>query len=209
MRLVPVACYSGSVVQRGAGFGEVPSIEGGEGMGVSENALLARARGFLLRGSVLAALTLLMTLLYASTAWAQTFTVTNLNDSGPGSLREAIEAAEANAGVDEIVFADGVSGTITLASTLPTVTDPEGLTIDGGGDVTVSGNNAVRVFVVTLEAKLSLRGLTVSDGNSRRIGGELAAGGALLNQGRTTIINSTITGNSAADRPGSASVGGG
>src|SRR5215211_8543569 len=98
MRLVPVACYSGSVVQRGAGFGEVPSIEGGEGMGVSENALLARARGFLLRGTVLAALTLLMTLLYASTAWAETFTVTNMNATGTGSLSEAIDRANSTPG---------------------------------------------------------------------------------------------------------------
>ena len=69
-----------------------------EGRGVSENALLARARGYLLRSAVLAALTLLMTLLYASMAWAETFTVTNLKAAGPGSLRAAVNAAEARAG---------------------------------------------------------------------------------------------------------------
>ena len=93
---------------------------------------------------VLTMFTLVLAVHYASPAWADTFTVTNLNDSGPGSLRAAINAAEANAGADEIVFANGVSGTITLASTLPTVTDSAGLMIDGGGDVTVSGNDAVR-----------------------------------------------------------------
>jgi hypothetical protein len=135
-------------------------------MGVSENAMLARARGYLPRGAVLAALTLLMTLLYASEAWAKTFTVTNLNDSGTGSLREAINDANARAGADEIVFADGVSGTITLRSQLPTVTDTEGLVIDGGGDVTVSGNDAVRVFRVGDGAALSLRNLTIADGRA-------------------------------------------
>ena len=92
------------------------------------NTLLAgAARGYLLfRVGVLATLTLLLTLVCASTAWSAIFTVTNTNDSGPGSLRAAIEQANANAGADEIVFADGVSGTITLASALPTVTDGAG-----------------------------------------------------------------------------------
>jgi hypothetical protein len=78
--------------------------------------------------------TLLLTLVCTSATWATTFTVTNTNDSGPVSLRAAIEAANANTGPDEIVFADGVSGTITLASALPTVTDGAELLIDGGGD---------------------------------------------------------------------------
>src|SRR3712207_494820 len=108
------------------------------------NTLLAEARGYLLfRVGVLATLTLLLTVVCASTAWSAIFTVTSTNDSGPGSLRAAIEAANANAGADEIAFADGVGDTITLSSTLSKVTDPAGLTIDGGGDVTVSGNNAV------------------------------------------------------------------
>jgi hypothetical protein len=98
-----------------------------EEMGVSENALLARARGYLLRrGAVLAAFTLLMTLLCASAAWAETFTVTNLNAAGVGSLRAAIDKANSNPGADEVTFAPGVSGTIALNGTLlPAATDPD------------------------------------------------------------------------------------
>jgi hypothetical protein len=175
-----------------------------EGMGVSENALLTRARGYLLRGAVLAALTLLMTLLYAGAAWAEIFTVTNLNDSGTGSLREAINDAEARVGADEIVFADGLGGTITLRSTLPTVTDPAGLVIEGGGDVTVSGNDAVRVFLVGRrsfldEGALTLRNLTIADGSAPPD----ALGGGIGNFGGTLkVINSTISGNSAGDGGG-------
>src|SRR5437016_2507198 len=45
-----------------------------------------------------------------------TFTVTNLADSGPGSLRAAIMAANTNPGADDIKFAGGVKGIITLTS---------------------------------------------------------------------------------------------
>ena len=46
-------------------------------------------------------------------AEAATFTVTNTNDSGPGSLRQAVLDANANPGADEVVFSS-VSGTIGL-----------------------------------------------------------------------------------------------
>jgi titin len=58
--------------------------------------------------------------------------VTSTNDSGPGSLRVAIEAANANPGLDTIVFAIPGSGTQTIAVTssgLPTISDP--VVIDG------------------------------------------------------------------------------
>src|SRR6266542_4754947 len=77
-----------------------------------------------------------------------TFTVHNLNDSGPDSLRAAISAANANPDADVIKFAGGLSGTIALASELSITQD---LTIDGpgAGTITVSGNNATRVFHVS------------------------------------------------------------
>ena len=56
-----------------------------------------------------------------------TFTVTNINDAGPGSLREALTQANATAGDDIIEFS--VAGTVTLATALPVIA--EGVTIDG------------------------------------------------------------------------------
>ncbi len=58
------------------------------------------------------------------------FTVTSTTDSGPGSLRQAILDANANAGPDIINFAIG-SGvqTITPSTALPIITDP--VTMDG------------------------------------------------------------------------------
>ena len=59
------------------------------------------------------------------------FTVINVSDSGTGSLRDAINQANANPGDDTITFAIPGSGvhTITPLTGLPKITDP--VTIDG------------------------------------------------------------------------------
>ncbi len=60
-----------------------------------------------------------------------TFVVAKTDDSGPGTLRQAILDANANSGADTIKFSISGSGvqTITPTSQLPTITDP--VTIDG------------------------------------------------------------------------------
>lgn len=58
---------------------------------------------------------------------AATIVVTNLNNSGAGSLRQAILDANASAADDIIRF--NVSGTITLGSQLPNIVD-EGREVD-------------------------------------------------------------------------------
>ncbi len=67
----------------------------------------------------------------APRAYAASFSVTNTNDSGPGSLRQAILDANGSPGLDTISFnLVGSSGrTIALDSALPLITDP--VTIDG------------------------------------------------------------------------------
>ncbi len=65
-------------------------------------------------------------------AHAATITVTNTNDSGAGSLREAITDANASVGVDDVIeFAIAGAGphTIQPTSALPSITDQ--VTIDG------------------------------------------------------------------------------
>ena len=73
--------------------------------------------------------------------------VTNIADSGPGSLRQAIGSAAYG---DVITFHPGLAGqTITLASTIDINT--AGVTIDGSGlspQISISGNDAVKIFGV-------------------------------------------------------------
>ena len=55
-------------------------------------------------------------------AHAATIEVTNTDDSGAGSLRAAIEAANASTDPLDVIDATGVSGTIELQSALPQIT---------------------------------------------------------------------------------------
>ena len=68
-----------------------------------------------------------------------TFTVTNTNDSGAGSLRQAITDANNLAGTDTISFNISGSGphTISLSTALPTITDS--IIIDGWSEPDFSG----------------------------------------------------------------------
>ena len=83
-----------------------------------------------------AALVLGVVLVWAPAASAAVFSVTTTADSGPGSLRQAVEDANSNAGGDSINFAipedqcqaSGVCA-IELVSDLPEITD--GVIVDG------------------------------------------------------------------------------
>ncbi len=138
----------------------------------------------------LIALVLLLT--PTAIARAATFTVTHLNDSGAGSLRQAILDANAAAGADTITFS--VSGTIPLSSKLPIITDGDGLTIDGAGQaVIIYGGDTVRVLIVDPGASLTLNKVMISGGNAL----DGTSGGGILNNGTLTITDSFFDGNSA------------
>lgn len=139
------------------------------------------------------------------------------NTKGDCSLREAITAANTNAVVDgcaagsataldTIRFSLGQEATIVLVKTLPTVTDPAALTLNGGqkAKITISGNDKVRVLSVSKAGKLALKNLTVADGYT------YGNGGGILNSGGTlTVTRSTFSGSLGAFGGGIANLNGG
>ncbi len=138
---------------------------------------------------------------------ATTFTVNSLLDNtttdGNCTLREAILAADgtpanADCGADSggpynVNFS--ISGTITLGSTLPNISRDQ--TIDGAGqNVSISGNNAVRLFSVNAATTLTLTNLTLTQGFS------LSGTGGIYNQGTLDITGCTFSNNSATGMGG-------
>lgn len=121
-------------------------------------------------------------------------TVTNSNNLGAGSLRQAIVDVPA---AGTINFGPGLSGqTIALASEL--VLD-KGVTIDASaltGGLTVGGNGSTRLFRVNASGNLTLRSLTLTGGKGNGAANS-GFGGAIYNGGITTAERCTFSGNAA------------
>src|SRR5690242_4565019 len=82
----------------------------------------------------------------SSLAGAATFTVTNLGDAGAGSLRDAIQQANATAGADTIVFQQNLAGTVTLTAGELTISDSTTIAGPGPARVTIDANGNGRAF---------------------------------------------------------------
>ena len=128
-----------------------------------------------------------------------TFTVNSLGDTDTGSgfsgdLRYVITQVDQTPGDNTINFA--VTGTITLNSALPDLSNTTGVThIEGPGaaSLTVERSSAApdfSIFTVDANVQASLTGLTISGGASED-------GGGIYNAGTLTVANSTIDDNSA------------
>ncbi|MDJ0517496.1 MAG: DUF4347 domain-containing protein [Trichodesmium sp. MO_231.B1] len=135
----------------------------------------------------------------------QTFTVTNANNSGAGSLRQAILDSENNnnGGTRDIIQVDeGL--TINLTDSLPTIS--EDVEIRGNG-VVINGLDRHQILAINGETdttQIILSDISLRDGNVRGSngaaggGGGLGAGGALfINNGTVIANNVQFTDNSA------------
>src|SRR5213079_1159227 len=120
----------------------------------------------------------------AISAHATTIRVINTNDSGPGSLRQAL--ADASDG-DTINFA--VSGTIGLTSGELLVA--KSITISGPGaeNLAVNGNAKNTVFHIVPGETATISDLTINDGSAG------SGGGVHNDHAALTLNNCTITGN--------------
>jgi hypothetical protein len=122
-------------------------------------------------------------MVYAVTipAHATIITVTNTDDSGSGSLRQAL--ANAN-DVDTITFA--VTGTITLTSGGLLIA--KNITISGPGSdqLSIDGNQALFVLGVYPSTTAAISGLSIKNGQA----------GIWNEQGTLTVSNCAVSGNS-------------
>src|SRR6266540_3425831 len=139
-----------------------------------------------------------------------TITVTNTNDSGAGSLRQALKDATDG---DTITFA--VSGTIGLTSGELLVDKSITISGPGAGSLAVDGNATSGVFHIGYGKTVTISGLTITNGsigiwndnatlaiNNCTISGN--SGGGVYNDGNNgggaggEITNSTISNNSGS-----------
>ena len=109
-----------------------------------------------------------------------TFIVSNANDSGAGSLRQAILDANSTSGADTI---DIQSGAITPSTLLPTIT--EQVTFDNA--LTINGELDLGMCQVTFGGATVVQGL--AGGGSASVTTSLTMGGS---------ANSTFGGRSSA-----------
>jgi hypothetical protein len=144
-------------------------------------------------------------LLSAAPFFAATITVTSADDTGAGTLRQAIVDAASG---DTINFSSGFT-TIILTSDQLLIN--KSLTINGPGAnlLTVVRGRAqglpffhFRIFDIIAGATVTISGLTIANGNP------VASnfGGGIFNFGTLTVVNCTVSGNSTS---GSSDNGGG
>jgi len=133
-----------------------------------------------------------------------TLTVTNLNDSGAGSLRALIAGSHNG---DVIVFKAGLTGLIHVNSTL---TIADSVTINGGGKITLDGGGKVQLFKITdgksaTTENVGLSGLTLRNGfasGTSASGGPTTSGGAIYTDETLTVTGCDFKTNLANYRGG-------
>ncbi len=157
---------------------------------------------------------------------AAVINVTNLNDSGAGSLRNAIETASPG---DEIQFS--VTGTINLSSGALSIS--QNLTLTGPeGGVTLDAGYSSQVLIIKDGSMVNVSNLTIAKGGNTPYGAGVAvlytpsgdalsrdapapitsltmygctiqdcqastSSGGIYNQGELTLTNCTVSGNNA------------
>jgi hypothetical protein len=140
-------------------------------------------------------LALAATLLSGSVAEANTYTVTNTGDAtpaSPGSLRDAINQANANGGSNTITFMSGLSGSINLASELPTITSPITITGPGAGTLTINGGGSTRPGGGSQILDIGI-GLTTSEISGLKLTGGDGTGAGLHGNAGAIYAGSPLT----------------
>jgi predicted outer membrane repeat protein len=127
-------------------------------------------------------------------AYADIITVTKTNDSGPGSLRQALVDSQDG---DTIDFDPSLKGqTISLTSAELVIN--KSITISGPGPNLLAVSRAqnapaFRIFNLIPGRSVTIQGLTISNG----LAPEFGCGGGILDEGSSlSLMNCTVSGNS-------------
>ena len=133
-------------------------------------------------------------------AMADQFDVTNNNDSGAGSLRQALLDAQNHPGPDDVVADTGI-GTITILSPLQW-NGGGAVSIDGAG-LTINANGQPQVLFDSAGDGVAVLDLTITG-----MGGTTAedAGAIISEGGEVSVRTCTITGNTITSTGGDAGV---
>jgi predicted outer membrane repeat protein len=150
-----------------------------------------------MRRTTIFAIAVLLLAATTMSAHAATITVTNTNDSGPGSLRQAL--TNANNG-DRINFA--VSGAITLTSGALVVARNVTISGPGANQLSIDGKQGSFVFSVDAIVTIAtISGLTIRNGGignfgTLTVGNCVLSAAGIFNGGALTVSNCDISGNS-------------
>lgn len=125
-------------------------------------------------------------------------TVTSSADSGPGTLRQEV----ADASADDIIDFDAGIDHIALSS--GQIVIDKSLTIDGGGNVTINGGGANRIFDLSGSPRTwNILGLFITNGLANGAGNDAFGGGIRMSfdtHANTLVVsNCTIANCSAND----------
>ncbi len=120
-----------------------------------------------------------------------TYLVTNANDSGAGSLRQALLDANVHVGGDVVIFDEAFFATPqTIKLTTGEINISGDVSITGpAGKVTISGNSASRIFAVSGAVPILMQNLNLTSAK----GSAINTGSASLFLKSCTITNSTAS----------------
>lgn len=165
------------------------------------------AGGFLRQGCLCWLATLLLIGNADALSAQSIFLVSNTNDSGAGSLREAIESANqdttATALNPHIIDMKMISGTITLTSGQIEISNHMRLLGPGADSLSVSGNDNLRIFEIDSSLYTEINDLTLEKGNDMLWGGAIYLS---VSSGNTLILNNCKFIDNSADFGGAVGI---
>jgi predicted outer membrane repeat protein len=141
----------------------------------------------------LSIITIAFIVLMTGNVTAATILVTSTDDSGPGTLREAL----ASAADGDTIDATGLSGRIILKTGELVVSKSVSVIGPGPAKLAIDGHAASRVFHITEGVSVTICSLTITNGRAIGDSPDKFGGGIYNGHATLTVSNCTLSGNSS------------